>query len=171
MILSCAGCGSWSWQRRPAASAGWGAAERQDPALSGDGRWLASIVDQGGRATLLVQEQPSGRSLRLRHLEGHQPHRSPSLSWNGRYVAVLIQQGSRRLAVVEDRLSGRLQRLPLPADLEPERLSLSPDGQRLAIQLLRQGRQQVQLFDLSPLLEPDRPGGLTSVGGGWPQGR
>lgn len=141
-------------------------ANRQDPALSGDGHLLASIVDQAGRPTLLLQEQPSGRRIRLRHLGGHQPHSSPSLSWNGRYVALLIQQGNRRQAVVEDRASGALQRLPLPADLEPQRISLAPDGQRLAIELLRNGRSQVQLFDLSGLLEPDRPGGLTAVGGG-----
>jgi hypothetical protein len=167
--LACTGCGSWSWQRRPAAGGGWDQADRQDPALSGNGRLLASIVDQGGRPTLLLQEQPSGRRIRLRQLGGHQPHSSPSLSWNGRYVALLIQQGSRRLAVVEDRANGRLQRLPLPGDLEPERISLAPDGQRLAMELLRNGRRQVQLFDLAGVLEPDRPGGLAASGGGLPE--
>lgn len=83
--------------------------------MSGDGRVLASVVERGGRDTLLLQEQPSGRELPLRHLRRFQPHRSPSLSWNGRYVAVLIQQGSRRLAVIEDRVNGNLLRFPYPA--------------------------------------------------------
>jgi Tol biopolymer transport system component len=136
--------------------------QRREPALSGDGRLLASIVDNSGRSSVLLQEQPSGRVLRLRHLRGHLPHSSPSLSWNGRYLALLLQQGGRSVAAIEDRLSGRLHRLPAPSGARVERLSLSPDGQTLALQVLQGGQQRVQLFDLSGLLEPDRPSGLRS---------
>lgn len=115
---------------------------------------------------MILQEQPSGRLLPLGPLERQQPHRSPSLSWNGRYLAVLIQQGARRLAVIEDRATGQLHRLPLPADSDPQRLSLAPDGRRLAIELVRGGRSLVQMFDLAGLLEADLPGGLPATGGG-----
>lgn len=168
----CAACGSggWGWGRRTAGAGALGLADtdREDPALSGDGRFLASVVQRGGRATLLVQQQPSGRIVPLRHLGRHQPHSSPSLSWNGRYVAVLVQQGSGRLAVIEDRATGRLHRLPLPGDQQPQRLSLSPDGRRLAMEVLRGGLPRVQVFDLGTLLEPDLPGGLPVQGGGPP---
>ena len=83
----------------------------------------ATVVLRGGRDSLLLQEQPSGRELPLRHLRRFQPHRSPSLSWNGRYVAVLGQQGNRPIALIEDRASGKLQRLSLPGDQAVERLS------------------------------------------------
>ena len=165
--MALVGCGSWSWGRRSAGPSGLGDGHRQDPALSGNGRVLASIVERGGRATVILQEQPSGRLLPLGPLQRQQPHRSPSLSWNGRYLAVLVQQGGRRLAVIEDRATGRLQRLPLPADLEPQRLSLAPDGRRLAIEVVRSGRSVVQMFDLGSLLEADLPGGLPATGGGW----
>ena len=122
------------------------------------------MVRRDGRDTLLLQEQPSGTILPLRHLQRLQPHRSPSLSWNGRYVAVLVQRGSERLPVIEDRASGRLHRLPLPGDLVPESLSLAPDGRRIAIALEGDGRARVQVFDLSALLEPDLPGGLPVSG-------
>jgi Tol biopolymer transport system component len=131
--------------------------DRQEPALSGDGRWLASLMLREGRPTLVLQEQPSGRRVNLPNLRGLTPHRSPALSWNGRYVALVVQQGPRRQVVVEDRASGRLHRLQLPVGLEPERLSLAPDGRRLAVATVVQGRPQVQLFDLSGLLEPDLP--------------
>ena len=101
---------------------------------------LASVVRREGRDTLLLQEQPSGRVLPLRHLQRQQPHRSPSLSWNGRYVALLVQQGPQRRAVIEDRATGRLHRLPLPGELVPESLSLAPDGRRIAIALEGGGR-------------------------------
>lgn len=72
-------------------------------------------------------------------------------------MALVVQQGPRRQAVVDDRASGRLHRIQLPMGLEPERLSLAPDGRRLAIATVVQGRPQVQLFDLSGVLEPDLP--------------
>jgi hypothetical protein len=123
---------------------------------------LASIVESNGRSRVLLQEQPSGRLLPLRHLGGHLPHRSPALSWNGRYLAVLLQQGHQTMAAIEDRLTGRLLRLPPPPGARVEQLSLAPDGQTLALQLVQGGQQRVQLFDLSTLLEPDRAAGLRS---------
>ena len=84
---------------------GWGSADRQDPALSGNGRVLASVVRRDGRDTVLLQEQPSGTVLPLRHFGRLQPHRSPSLSWNGRYLALLVQQGPERRVLIEDRAS------------------------------------------------------------------
>jgi hypothetical protein len=133
--------------------------------LSGDGRLLASLVERDGRTTVLLQERLSGRVIPLRQLQRQQPHSSPSLSWNGRYLALLVQRGARRLAVVEDRATG----LPLPGDLEPQRLSLSSDGQRLALQLVQAGQRRVELFDLSGVLEPDRAPGQR-LGGSAPEG-
>jgi len=217
------GCGSWSWGWRSAGPVGWGGADRQDPALSGNGRVLASVVRRDGRDTVLLQEQPSGTVLPLRHfgrLQPHrspslswngrylallvqqgperrvlasvvrrdggdtvllqeqpsgtvlplrhfgrlQPHRSPSLSWNGRYLALLVQQGPERRVLIEDRASGRLHRLPLPGGLVPESLSLAADGRRIAIAMEGDGRSRVQLYDLTALLEPDLPAGLPVPG-------
>jgi Tol biopolymer transport system component len=156
------GCGDGAlFNRRQAAGPSLlGSEQRREPALSGDGRLLASIVERSGRSTVLLQDQPGGRVLPLRHLRGQLPHRSPSLSWNGRYLALLVHQGERPVAVIEDRLTGRLLRLPPPPGGLAERLSLAPDGQQLAVQLVQGGQQRVQVFSLAGLLEPDRPGGL-----------
>ena len=124
------------------------------------------MVERNGRATLLLQEQPSGSVVHLRHFQNHQPHSSPSLSWNGRYVAALVQQGGRRLPLIEDRATGALHRLPLPLDQTPVRLSLAPEARRLAVQVAQGGSWRVQLFELSGLLEPDLPGGVAVQGGG-----
>jgi hypothetical protein len=139
---------------------------RLDPALSGNGRYLASVLESGGRARLVLQEQPGGRVVPLRHLRGREPHSSPSLSWNGRYIALLVQQGPQRMALLEDRLSGRLVRLPLRANTMPVRVSLAPDATRVALQVVRSGQWQIELLDLSGLVEPDRPGGTPAIGGG-----
>ncbi len=124
------------------------------------------MIERNGRLSLLLQRQPEGQTVPLRHIRGHEPHSSPALSWNGRYVAALMQQGSQRVPVIEDRATGQMQRIQLPGDRAPVKLSLSPDAQTLALELVQGGQRRVQLFDLSGMLEPDRPGGLAVRGGG-----
>ena len=170
LLVALTGCG-WvdSFSRRPAPLGGAANSNRSDAALSGDGRLLASLIEDNGTTRLILQEQGSGRRLALRHWQRQTPHSSPSLSWNGRYLAGLVQQGEQRRVVVEDRLNGRLLRLPLPGGGQPERLSLAPDGSRLAVQVLRKGQWQVEVLGLDGLLEPDLPGATSVLGGGVPQ--
>ncbi|MAS28928.1 MAG: Tol biopolymer transporter periplasmic protein [Synechococcus sp. NAT40] len=134
--------------------------QQQDPAISGNGNILAVIVEQRGRPTVELRDLRSGQRLPLRHLNRQQPHSSPSLSWNGRYLAVITQRGNRRMALVEDRVTGRAHPLRPPGNRDPVRVSLAPDGQRMAIQVADRGRWRVEMLDLSSVLEPDRPGGL-----------
>lgn len=107
----------------------------------------------------MLQEQASGRVVPLGPLQRHQPHRSPSLSWNGRYLALVAQWGPRPTALILDRRTGRLVPLRLPGEGDPERISLAPDGRRLAVERLRAGRRRIEVLDLGPLLEPDQPPG------------
>ena len=159
------GCGPL---RQTAPPVGLGGETRLEPALSGDGRLLASLLEQDGRTTVVLQERQTGRLLPLAHLQRNQPHRSPSLSWNGRYLALITQQGNDRLAVLEDRATGQLHPLPLPAGQEPQRLSLSPDGTRLAIEVKVDGLSRVLVFDLRQRFEPDLAPGQPLSGGGLP---
>ena len=158
------GCGDLGLQRRRASPAGFalGGQDREQPALSGQGEWLASVVERNGRQTLMMQAQPSGTEVPLPSLRRFQPHDSPSLSWNGRYVALVGQEGGRSRVLILDRASGRLLPLQLPGDLQPEQLSLAPDGRRLALAGISRGRRLVQVFDLANLIEPDLPRGLAS---------
>ena len=117
------------------------------------------ITEQRGRQTVQLRSLRDGSIRSLPQLARHQPHSSPSLSWNARYLALITQHGPRRLAVVTDRLNGRVHPLPLPGGRDPIRLSLAPDGQRLALEVTDQGFWRVELLDLSKLLEPDRPPG------------
>jgi len=158
-------CGSWPGLRRSAGTAAQGERHREDPSLSGNGRLLASLMPRGGRQSVLLQEQPSGRVLPSGPLNRWTPHRSPSLSRNGRYLALLVRQGERSLPLIWDRASGQLHRLPLPPGQEAERLSLSPEARSLAIEVWRDGRTSLRLFDLRGLLEPDLPAGLQIRGG------
>lgn len=137
---------------------GFGIGDQEDPALSGNGRLLATVVERGGRRSVRLIERSTDRELPLQGLQRDTPHRSPSLSWSGRYLALIRQRAERREVVVLDRFNGRLRPVALPGDRLPERLSLSPDGQRLALQVLRQGQLDVELFRL-PELEPDQPAG------------
>jgi hypothetical protein len=156
------GCGDLGLQRRRASPAGFalGGHEREQPALSGQGEWLASVVERHGRQTVMMQAQPSGAEVPLPLLRRFEPHDSPSLSWNGRYLALVGQEVGRRRVLILDRASGRLLPLQLPGDFQPEQLSLAPDGRRLALAGIARGRRLVQVFDLANLIEPDLPRGL-----------
>lgn len=153
----------WGIRRQPSPRGvlGLGAESRQDPALSGDGRLLASLVLRSGRSTVLLQDRRSGQTMPLPLLRGQQPHSSPSLSWNGRYLALLVWRGGRRQVVINDRATNRLLPLPLRGDREAQRLSLAPDGRHLAVELVEDGQSRVEVFNLGEWLEPDPvPGSL-----------
>ena len=153
----------WGIRRQPSplGGLGLGSESRQDPALSGDGRLLASLVLRSGRSTVLLQDRRSGQGLPLPLLRGQQPHSSPSLSWNGRYLALLVWRGGRRQVVINDRATNRLLPVPLRGDQEARRLSLAPDGRHLAVELVEGGQSRVELFNLGEWLEPDPvPGSL-----------
>ena len=153
----------WGIRRQPSplGGLGLGSESRQDPALSGDGRLLASLVLRSGRSTVLLQDRRSGQGLPLPLLRGQQPHSSPSLSWNGRYLALLVWRGGRRQVVINDRATNRLLPVPLRGDHEARRLSLAPDGRHLAVELVEGGQSRVEVFNLGEWLEPDPvPGSL-----------
>ena len=153
----------WGVRRQPSplGGLGLGSESRQDPALSGDGRHLASLVLRSGRSTVLLQDRRSGQGLPLHLLRGQQPHSSPSLSWNGRYLALLVWRGGRRQVVINDRATNRLLPVPLRGDREARRLSLAPDGRHLAVELVEGGQSRVEVFNLGEWLEPDPvPGSL-----------
>ena len=131
-----------------------GIGDQQEPALSGNGRLLAMVAERSGRRVVRLVERNRGQELPLKGLQWGMPHRSPSLSWNGRYLALILQRGERGEIVVLDRALGLLRPLPLPGDRLPQALSMSPDGKRLAVQLLHRGQQDVELFQL-PAHEAD----------------
>lgn len=167
MLAACSPL-NWGLRRQPARPTNLGDESREQPALSGDGRLLASLVERGGRTTVLLQDRRSGQALPLPQLRNRQPHSSPSLSWRGRYLAVLVQQGPNREAVVLDRAIGQLHPLPLPPGRLPLQLSLAADGRRLAVDLLDNGQRRVELFELGGLLEPEPIPGQRVSGGGEP---
>ena len=164
VLLWVSGCRSWTPTQRSSGPGGAGTGDRGQPSLSGDGRVLATVLERGGRDTVILQRQPGGQRLPMQQLKRHQPHASPSLSRNGRYLAVVIQRGNRRLAVIADRATGRVHQLTLPGGREPRSLSLDPSGRRIAVELVRNGRSQVELLDLSGQLEPDLAAGQPTRG-------
>jgi len=132
---------------------------QREPALGGNGRYLASVIDRHGRPTVRLQDLNQGRLLPLPALRRQGPHSSPSLSWNGRYLALITQRGRGQLALIHDRRTRRVHPLRLPASQQPIKLSLAPNADSVALQTLDRGRFKVILLDLTGLLEQDRAPG------------
>tara|TARA_Y100001968_G_C19333130_1_gene705363 strand:- start:42 stop:575 length:534 start_codon:yes stop_codon:yes gene_type:complete len=138
---------------------------KQEPSISGNGRNIAMIIDINGRKTVQLLRLNDKKKLSLRKLKRYQPHSSPSLSWNARYIAVLAQRGGKRIAIIEDRKKGSIHYFALPYQRVPSRLSLSPNGTQLALQVSDKGKWQIFTYDLSKIIEPDLFIGIDSKSG------
>ncbi len=131
-----------------------------DPALSGDGKKIALIVNRNGKPSVQLKNLKTGKILSLLHLSKYQPHSSPSLSWNGRYLAVIGHMGKRKMVILEDRMKRRMHKLSIPQGLIPIRISLSPHARKLAIQSRYSDEDKLYIYDLSNTLEADSSFGL-----------
>ena len=128
---------------------------QKDPALSGDGSTLAFIQEKNGRPTIRLENVLTGKPVYLRHIIKNHPHSSPSLSWNARYIAVIAQSTRKPIVMIEDLRKRRLYKLILPGEYLPISLSISPDASKIAVQFIKQGKSQIQIFSLRKILEED----------------
>ncbi len=128
---------------------------QQQPALSGDGKILAFIIEHIGKPTVQLRNLRSGQVSFLRHLYRYQPHSSPALSWSGRYLAIIIRQGRQFFILIDDRALGKIHKLNIPVRRLPKVLSLSPAANKLALQFSKRGKNKIEVYDISRIIEPD----------------
>ena len=120
---------------------------RRDPSLGG--RWLASLGQRNGRERVELIDLRSRSPVPLPGLNraDAQPI-SVSVSADGQRLAVVQQREDRTELVVYRRNIGATQRLPLDPPGVPRNVSLDGSGRRLAVQVSRNGRWDVDLIRL-----------------------
>lgn len=118
---------------------------QRSPALGE--RWLATIVQQGGREQVVLFDLAQQRPVPLSGL-----NRADALP-----ISVSIDAAAERLALVRQR-DGRselvlyrrqvqsLQPIAMPDGSIPTSVSLRADGRQLAVQSSREGRWQIDLI-------------------------
>ena len=120
---------------------------RRDPSLGG--RWLASLGQRNGRERVELIDLRTRSSVPLPGLNRSdaQPI-SVSVSADGQRLAVVQQREDRTELVLYRRNIGAIQRLPLDPPGVPRSVSLDGAGRRLAVQVSRNGRWDVDLIRL-----------------------
>ena len=120
---------------------------RRDPSLGG--RWLASLGQRNGRERVELIDLRSRSPVPLPGLNraDAQPI-SVSVSADGQRLAVVQQREDRTELVLYRRNIGATQRLPLEPPGVPRNVSLDGSGRRLAVQVSRNGRWDVDLIRL-----------------------
>ena len=120
---------------------------RRDPALGQ--RWIASLSRRGGRERVELIDLSRRQPVPLPGLNraDAQPI-DVSISADGERLAVVQQRQDRTEVVLYRRSQAAVQRLPLDPPGVPRAVSLDASGRRLAVQVSRAGRWQMDIIQL-----------------------
>jgi Tol biopolymer transport system component len=128
----------------------------EQPALSGDGRWLAMVSNRNGRREILMYDLQIQRFV---DLPGLNPQRaiadSPSLSRSGRYLVYISSIQGRPDIFIYDRAIKRSQLLTRGYRSWLRNPRISPDGRYIVFETARRGQWDVEVLDLGPNIELD----------------
>ncbi len=130
----------------------------EQPALSGDGRFLSFVSDRSGTRALLVYDLQQQQFVNLPFL--NRPDaiaESPSLSYSGRYIAYLASDSARPEIELYDRATQRVQRLTPGYRGWFRNPSISSDGRYIVCESGTRGQWDVEVFDRGPHVELDVP--------------
>lgn len=108
-----------------------------------------SIANRNGRERIELVDLRTRQPVPLPGLNqaGSQPV-SASVSGNGERIAFVRTREGRTELMLYRRSAGALQRLPLEPSGVPREVSLDDAGRRLAVQVSRQGRWDVDVIRL-----------------------
>ncbi|BAZ17471.1 hypothetical protein NIES4071_93500 [Calothrix sp. NIES-4071] len=132
----------------------------EQPALSGNGRFLAFISNRNGAHQLLVydlQQQEFARIPRLARPDTI--IETPSLSYTARYVAYITSDQGRPVIGLYDRASQQSQILTPIYRGWIRNPSISPDGRYVVFETSARGQWDIEVLDRGPDIELDIPNG------------
>ncbi|NJR68466.1 MAG: biopolymer transporter Tol [Synechococcales cyanobacterium CRU_2_2] len=134
----------------------------EQPALSGDGRFLAFISHRNGRQELAVYDLQQNRFLVLPQPGPQSIVASPSLSRSGRYLVYRVSDRGQPRIELFDRITQRRQPITLGYRSDLRNPSISPDGRYVAFESDRNGQWDIQVIDRGSRIELDLPQGAAS---------
>jgi Tol biopolymer transport system component len=134
------------------------------PALSGDGRYLAMITDRRGIQELALYNLAQQRFEALPRLSQPQSAlESPSLSRSARYIVYLTSDRGRPDIGLYDRSTQRSESLTLGYPSPIRNPSISPDGRYVSFETLRSGQWDIEVLDRGGQVSLDLPSGSPNV--------
>lgn len=128
----------------------------EQPALSGNGRFLAFVSNRNGKRSLMLYDLKQQQFVDLPRLNRRDAiAESPSISNNARYLVYLASDSGRPEIELYDRITHRWQVLTLGYRGWYRNPSISPDGRYIVFESGRRGQWDLELIDRGPLVEPD----------------
>lgn len=132
----------------------------EQPALSGDGRWLALVSNRRGTNEVLLYNI---QQKRIQELPGLNQNKtlveSPSLSLTARYVVYITNIQGRPDIALYDRLTNQSQLLTIGYRSWVRNPNISADGRYVVFETARRGQWDIEVLDRGPFVELDIPDG------------
>ena len=158
LIIVLAGCNGFNRPEPPATLNS--RYNDQQPALSGDGRWLAFVSNRNNSNEILLYDLRSERFIDLPGLnQGNIILESPSLSRTGRYLVYISSAQGRPDVALYDRATRRVELLTQSYRNWVRNPQISADGRYIVFETARRGQWDIEVLDRGPLIELDIPDG------------
>jgi Tol biopolymer transport system component len=130
----------------------------EQPALSGDGRYVAFVSNRTGTRTILMYDLRQRQFVTLPRLNRQDTiAESPSLSYTGRYIAYVASDRGRPEIEIYDRATQQPQLLTVGYRGWFRNPSISPDGRYVAFESGSRGQWDIEVMDRGPSVELDVP--------------
>ena len=132
----------------------------QQPALSGDGRWLAFSSNRNGSSQILLYDLQKKQFVNLPNLNRNSSVlQNPSLSRTGRYLVYLSSQQGKPEIIFYDRATKQADSLIPGYRSWIKNPRISPNGRYITFETARRGQWDIEVLDRGPNVELDLPDG------------
>ncbi len=135
----------------------------EQPALSGNGRFVAFVSNRNGTHQIWLYDLQLRQFADLPRLSRPDAiAENPSLSYTGRYIVYIVSDQGRPVIQLYDRIAQRGESLTMSYPGWVRNPSISPDGRYVVFESDRRGQWDVEVLDRGANIELDRPDGRVS---------
>ncbi|MEL6163386.1 MAG: hypothetical protein AAFR37_06365 [Cyanobacteria bacterium J06628_3] len=133
----------------------------EQPALSGNGRFLAFVSNRSSTQQLLLYDLEQQKLIPTPRLNRRNAiAESPSLSYSGRYIVYSTSDRGRPVIGLYDRAVGKSQILTQNYNGSVKNPNVSPDGRYVVFETTIRGQRDIEVLDRGPNVELDIPDGF-----------
>jgi len=130
----------------------------EQPALSGDGRFVAFVSNREGTRSILLYDLRNKQYLNLPRLNRRDAiAESPSLSATGRYITYIASDSARPEIELYDRATQQVQILTMGYRGWFRNPKISPDGRYIVFETGTRGQWDIEVLDRGAGIELDIP--------------
>lgn len=153
-ILLLAGC---EWVNTPPATTGLNSRfQEEQPALSGDGRWVAFVSDRDRTSQIALYDLQNQQFQSLPGVNRDNAiAESPSLSRTARYLVYVSSLQGRPDIVLYDRATKSSELITQTYRYWVRNPTISPDGRYVTFETARRGQWDIEVYDRGPTIELD----------------